>query len=54
MIIQKPVSQEQLDQKYLREDAQFQEQLNLGVDYVLTDLMTRLSALERKEETDDA
>ena len=48
MIIKRPITQEQLDRKYLRDDIRFQEDLNVAVDYVITDLMTRIAELERK------
>lgn len=53
MIIKRPITQEQLDQKYLRDDVRFQEDLNLAYDYVITDLMTRVSDLEREADNDD-
>lgn len=53
MIIKRPITQHQLDQKYLRDGVRFQEDLNLAYDYVITDLMTRVSDLEREADNDD-
>lgn len=53
MIINKPITQEQLRAKQLAVDKQFQDDLDRAYDFVITDLMTRISDLERKEAISD-
>lgn len=53
MIIKRSVSQEQLRAKQLAVDKQFQSDLDRAYDFVITDLMTRISDLERKEAISD-
>lgn len=54
MIIKSPVTQEQLRARQAAVDKAFQSDLNHAYDYVLTDLMARVSDLERKEADNNA
>lgn len=53
MIIKRPVTQEQVRAKQAAVDKQFQADLDRAYDYVITDLMTRVSDLEKEANNDD-
>lgn len=53
MITSSPITQAQLLAKQAAADRQFQSDLNHAYDYVLTDLMTRVSDLEKEAGNDD-
>ena len=49
MIYTRPVSLEQLQAKQILSTQTFQDDLDRGFDYLLTDLLSRIAELERKE-----
>ena len=53
MIIKRQVTQEQVRAKQATVDKQFQADLDRAYDYVITDLMTRVSDLEKEAITND-